>query len=94
MTTSLAKVVRRELCIAGRAYIVVISPAGLKLTLKGRRKGLELAWTALIDGDAALAAGLNASLGRLAMDDTGRKQRRASDSSGKTARRAVAQRGR
>jgi len=29
---------------------------------KGRRNGLELAWTALASGDAALATALNASL--------------------------------
>ena len=65
MTTPLEKTLKRELRLKGQTYIVTISPEGLKLTLKGRRKGVELAWEALISGDAALAAALNASLGQL-----------------------------
>ena len=64
MTTLLEKTLKRELSIGGRAYILTISPDGLKLTLKGRRKGLELQWDALVSGDAALAVALNASLGK------------------------------
>jgi hypothetical protein len=64
MTTVLEKTLKRELSIGGRAYILAISPEGLKLTLKGRRKGLELQWDALVTGDAALAVALNASIGK------------------------------
>jgi hypothetical protein len=64
MATLLEKTLKRELSIGGRAYILAISPEGLKLTLKGRRKGLELQWDALISGDAALAVALNASIGK------------------------------
>lgn len=64
MTAQLQKTLKRELPIRGRAYIVAISPLALKLTLKGKRKGLELQWEALVSGDAALAAALNASVGR------------------------------
>ena len=64
MTTLLEKTLKRGLSIGGRAYILAISPKGLKLTLKGRRKGLELQWDALVSGDAALAVALNASLGK------------------------------
>jgi hypothetical protein len=64
MATLLDKTLRRELPIGGRAYILTISPDGLKLTLKGRRKGLELQWDALVTGDAALAVALNASIGK------------------------------
>jgi len=63
----LEKTLKRELRIDGRSYIVAISPAGLKLTLKGKRNGLTLQWAALISGDAALAVALNASLGRLSV---------------------------
>jgi hypothetical protein len=62
MTTRLEKTIKRELTLKGQPYIVAISPEGLKLTLKGRRKGLELTWEALASGDAALAAALNASV--------------------------------
>jgi hypothetical protein len=65
MTTPLEKTLRRALTIKGGAYILAISPEGLKLTVKGRRKGLELHWEALVSGDAALAVALNASLGQL-----------------------------
>jgi hypothetical protein len=64
MATLLEKTLKRELSIGGRAYILAISPEGLKLTLKGRRKGLELQWDSLVSGDAALAVALNASLGK------------------------------
>jgi len=66
MATLLEKTLKRQLSIGGSAYILAISPAGLKLTLKGRRKGVELHWDALVSGDAALAVALNASLGALA----------------------------
>jgi hypothetical protein len=62
MATRLAKPLRREINIGDDPYIVTISPQGLKLTAKGKRKGIELAWSALVSGDAALASALNASL--------------------------------
>jgi hypothetical protein len=65
MTTPLEKTLNRELPLQGRRYIVAISPDGLKLTLKGKRKGKELRWIDLVNGDAALAVALNASLGTL-----------------------------
>lgn len=64
MTTPLEKTLKRALKIAGRDYVLSISPQGLKLTLKGHRKGLELAWEALVSGEAALATALNASIGQ------------------------------
>ena len=64
MTTLLDKTLRREVRIGERSYIVTLSPLTLKLTPKGKRKGLELNWESLVSGDAALAAALNASVGR------------------------------
>ena len=66
MTTRLDKTLKRELTLEGRAFILAVSPQGLKLTLKGKRIGQELRWGDLISGDAALAAALNASLGTFA----------------------------
>jgi len=60
--TPLDKQLRRELMIEGKAYTLSLDPVGLKLVEKGRRKGLELKWTDLVSGDAALAAALQASL--------------------------------
>jgi hypothetical protein len=66
MTTRLDKTLKRELTLDGRAFILAVSPEGLKLTLKGKRKGQELRWGDLVSGDAALASALNASLGTFA----------------------------
>lgn len=60
--TPLDKPLRRELDIDGRAYTLTIDSAGLKLTEKGRRKGTTLSWQALVNGDAALAVALQASV--------------------------------
>jgi hypothetical protein len=65
VTTLLDKTLAWELRIQGRPYVVSLSPHTLKLTPKGKRKGLELTWDALVSGDAALAAALNASVARL-----------------------------
>ena len=62
MTTKLDGPLKRELDIAGVPYTVTITPEGMTLVLKGRHKGLVLNWSALVSGDAALAAALNASL--------------------------------
>jgi len=63
MATKLDKPLRREVDIEGRPYMLTISPEGLKLVEKGRRKGgQELAWKDLVSGQAALATALNASL--------------------------------
>jgi len=62
MATKLEKPLKREVSIEGQPYMLVIDPAGLKLTQKGRRKGLELAWKDLVSGEAGLAAALRASV--------------------------------
>lgn len=54
--TRLDKPLKRELTLDAR---------GFKLTQKGRRKGIEIEWTALVSGEAAMSVALNASLGRL-----------------------------
>ena len=60
--TPLDKPLRRELEVDGRSYTLTLDPQGLKLTPKGKRKGLELRWQDLVSGDAALATALQASL--------------------------------
>ena len=64
LTTKLDTRLKRELVVLGKPYTLVISPNGLALTPKGKRKGYELAWVDLVSGDAALAVALNASLAR------------------------------
>jgi predicted component of type VI protein secretion system len=68
MTTRLDKTLKREITLEGRTFILAVSPEGLKLTLKGKRKGQELRWGDLVSGDAALATALNASLGTFSAD--------------------------
>jgi hypothetical protein len=64
VTTKLEGPLKRELAIGAQPYTLTISPHGLTLVAKGRRKGHELAWADLVSGDAALATALNASLAR------------------------------
>jgi len=59
--TKLEKAIRRELVIKDVTYTVVIDPTGLKLTEKGRRKGIELKWSDIVSGDAGIAAALQGS---------------------------------
>jgi len=62
MTTKLARPFKRELEVNGEKYTLTLDPDGLKLVAKGRRKGIELKWEAILGGDAALASALNASM--------------------------------
>ena len=64
MATRLDKPLKREVRVDGRPYVLTIDPAGLKLVPKCKRKGHELSWDALVSGEAALAAALNASIRR------------------------------
>ncbi len=63
--TRLDKPLKRELRIKNQPHVLTIDPDGLKLTKKGRRKGIEIEWKHLVSGDAAMAVALNASLGKL-----------------------------
>jgi hypothetical protein len=60
--TPLAGPLRRQLDLDGVAYTLVLDPAGLRLVEKGKRKGVELRWRELLNGDAALASALRASI--------------------------------
>ena len=62
MATKLEKPLKREIEVDGKPYMLTVGPQGMKLVLKGRRKGLEIAWKDFVSGDAALATALNASL--------------------------------
>jgi hypothetical protein len=62
MVTRLEKPLRREIGIRGKPFVLTLTPDGLKLVAKGRRKGLEMSWDDLTSGEAALATALSASL--------------------------------
>jgi hypothetical protein len=60
--TPLAGPLKRQLDLDGVAYTLTLDADGLRLVEKGKRKGLELRWRDLVNGDAALASALQASL--------------------------------
>ena len=63
MVTVLEKELRRQVTVDGQAYTVIVDPERLRLVGKGKRKPeVELRWRELLNGDAALAVALNASL--------------------------------
>ena len=52
MTTKLDKPIKRELEHGGVLYTVTISPDGIRVVEKGKRKGRDVAWATIISGDA------------------------------------------
>jgi hypothetical protein len=63
MTTSLDKTLKRAVDIDGAIYTVILDPQGLRLVEKGKRKPrVEVAWKDLVNGEAALAVALRASV--------------------------------
>ncbi|HEV7614283.1 MAG TPA: hypothetical protein VGO37_20575 [Steroidobacteraceae bacterium] len=80
MTTPLHSALKRALTIGGREYVVTLTSDTLKVTLKGKRRGVELAWANIVNGDAALAVALQASVGAFA--------KRASPASAKSVKKA------
>jgi hypothetical protein len=62
MATKLDKPIRRELERAGVLFTVTISPDGIRVVEKGKRKGRELTWDAIISGEAELEQALRVSV--------------------------------
>lgn len=62
MTTKLNNAFKREIDLKGEKFTLTVSPEGFKLVQKGKRKGVELNWIQLVNGEAALATALNASI--------------------------------
>ena len=62
MATKLEKSIKRELELDGKAYTITIAPEGVKVVEKGKRKGREISWKSIINGDAQLAEELKMSL--------------------------------
>src|ERR1700735_4373934 len=67
--TPLHSTLKRALTIEGRDYVLTLNETALKLTLKGKRNGVELPWTQLVNGEAGLAVALHASLGAFVQKD-------------------------
>jgi hypothetical protein len=51
MATKLNKLLKREIDVDGKPYMVTLSPAGVKLTEKGKRLGREHTWKDLLGAD-------------------------------------------
>lgn len=62
MATRLDKTIKREVELAGQLYTVSMSPEGVKIVQKGKRKGHEMSWETLLSGDAELRRDLNMTL--------------------------------
>jgi hypothetical protein len=56
MATKLNKVLKREIEVDGKPYMVALSPEGVKLTEKGKRLGRELTWKELVGGSGGPAS--------------------------------------
>jgi hypothetical protein len=62
MTAKLDSLIKRELTLGHETYTVSMSPEGVKIALKGKRKGREISWDTLLSGDAELTQQLKMSL--------------------------------
>ncbi|HXW74134.1 MAG TPA: hypothetical protein VEK10_04910 [Steroidobacteraceae bacterium] len=56
MATKLNKQLKREIDVDGKPYMITLSPAGVKLTEKGKRLGREHSWKELLGGEGGTAA--------------------------------------
>ena len=56
MATKLNKLLKREIDVDGKPYMVTLSPDGVKLTEKGKRLGREHSWKELLGGEGAATA--------------------------------------
>ena len=62
MATKLEKPLKREVQISDAPYMLTISPEGLKIVPKGKRKGHELTWKDLLNGQPAVASAPTSSM--------------------------------
>jgi hypothetical protein len=66
--TPLDKTLKRAIKIKGSDFVLTLTPRSLKVTRKGRQRGVELVWESLVSGESALAVALQASIGRFESD--------------------------
>ena len=71
VTAKLESLIKRELKLGHEIYTVSMSPEGVKIALKGRRKGREMSWETLLSGDAELAQQLKLSVDAYGASDEG-----------------------
>jgi hypothetical protein len=56
MATKLNKLLKREIDVDGKPYMITLSPEGVKLTEKGKRLGREHSWKELLGNAGGAAA--------------------------------------
>jgi hypothetical protein len=66
--TPLDKTLKRAIKIKGLDFVLTLTPRSLKVTRKGRQRGVELVWESLVSGESALAVALQASVGQFEFD--------------------------
>ena len=71
MAAKLEKAIKRELDLDGETYTLTISPEGVRIVPKGRRKGHEITWRTIISGDAELTQQLKISLDAMTDSEEG-----------------------
>ena len=62
MPPRLSEPIKREVELDGQLYTVTIGPVGIHIAPKGKRKGHELSWRSLANGEAELNRDLVRSL--------------------------------
>ena len=62
MTAKLEKPIKREVVARGEVLVLTLSPDGVTITPKGKRKGKTFMWAELWSGEAELAQQLRASV--------------------------------
>jgi hypothetical protein len=97
MTTQLDKAIKREVKAGDQALILTLTPEGVTIVPKGKRKGKTFSWETLWSGEEEMAAQLRATYaalrpeGKLLSEPTGpnaprnekRNVRKAADRSGR-----------
>jgi hypothetical protein len=63
MATKLNKLLKREIDVDGKPYMVTLSPEGVKLTEKGKRLGREHTWKNLLGAETATSAATESAFG-------------------------------
>ena len=58
-----------HLDLRGSPYVLTVTRESFRLVRKGRRKGIELPWTAFLDEDAAMMSALHASMRQRSRSD-------------------------
>ena len=64
MPTRLTEPIKREIELDGALYTLTIRPDGVHIAPKGKRKGHELSWRSLANGEAELNRDLVRSLAK------------------------------